>query len=204
MNRTLIKRVRCMLSETKLSKIFWVRHFTRSTVTLNTEVPDKIWFDKNVVYDHLRVFGCKAFVHIQVGYEETRQCIFIGYDQNEYGYRLYDPVEKKLVRSRDMQFMEDQIIEDIDKIKKTTPEKDNSLPEIDLVMMLIHDLDIAENNVQNGEQHNNVGDQQLRNGFDVPLDDDAKEEQEMSQNENLGNAPEPPLVQLRMSNRERQ
>ncbi|RDX92485.1 hypothetical protein CR513_25390, partial [Mucuna pruriens] len=29
---------------------------------------------------------------------KTRQCIFIGYGQDKYGYRLYDIVEKKLVR----------------------------------------------------------------------------------------------------------
>ncbi|RDX71206.1 hypothetical protein CR513_49478, partial [Mucuna pruriens] len=98
---------------------------------------------------------------------KTRQCIFIGYGHDEYGYRMYDPIEKKLVRSRDMQFMEDQTIEDIDK---------------------------------NGEQHN-YGDQLLEDGFDVPLDDDAEEEQEMSQDENLGDALEPPPVQLRRSNR---
>ncbi|RDX92474.1 hypothetical protein CR513_25376, partial [Mucuna pruriens] len=33
-------------------------------VALNIEVPNKIWFGKDVKYDHLRVFGCKAFVHV--------------------------------------------------------------------------------------------------------------------------------------------
>ena len=33
-------------------------------VAWNSEVPNKIWFDKNVKYDHLRVFGCKAFAHV--------------------------------------------------------------------------------------------------------------------------------------------
>ncbi|RDX63641.1 hypothetical protein CR513_57905, partial [Mucuna pruriens] len=101
---------------------------------------------------------------------KTRQCIFIGYGHDEYGYRMYDPVEKKLVRSRDVQFMEDQTIKDI---------------------------------VQNGEQHN-YDDQLLGDGFDVPLDDDVEEEQEMSQDENLGDAPELPPVQLRRSNRQKQ
>ena len=30
---------------------------------------------------------------------KTRACVFIGYDQDELGYRFYDPVQKKLVRS---------------------------------------------------------------------------------------------------------
>ncbi|RDX68445.1 hypothetical protein CR513_52569, partial [Mucuna pruriens] len=85
--------------------------------------------------------------------------------------------------------------------KGPSGEKDNSLSEIDPVQMPVHDLDATHNNVQNGEQHNYVGDQQLGDGFDVPLDDDAEEKQEMSQDENMGDAPEPPLVQLKRSNR---
>jgi len=42
----------------------------------------------------------------------------IGYDHDEFGYRFYDLVEKKLVRSRDVIFVEDQTIEDIGKIEK--------------------------------------------------------------------------------------
>ena len=195
-----------MLSEAKLPKHFWGEALYTAvhvinlspTVALNTEVPDKIWFDKDVRYDHLQVFGCKAFVHVPKDERskldvKTRQCIFIGYGQDEYGYRLYDPVEKKLVRSRDVEFMEDQTIEDIDKMEKTTSEKDSKLSDIDPIRMPIHDLDNAENNVQNDEQHDYVGDQQLGDDLDVPVDD-AEEEHDMSQDENLGDAPEPSQV----------
>ncbi|RDY00420.1 hypothetical protein CR513_16399, partial [Mucuna pruriens] len=150
MNRKLIERVMCMLSEARLPKHFWGEALYTAVhvinlspaISLNTEVVDKIWFDKDVKYDHLRVFSCKTFVHVPKD-ERSKQCIFIGYGHDEYGYKMYDPIEKKLVKSRDVQFMEDQTIEDIDK---------------------------------NGEQHNYVGDQQLGNGFDVPLDDDFEEE----------------------------
>nr|XP_012574906.1 uncharacterized protein LOC105852768 [Cicer arietinum] len=72
MNWTLVERVRCMLSEAKLPKHYWgealytTMHFINltPTVILNSEVPNKVWFGKNVKYDHLRVFGCKAFVHV--------------------------------------------------------------------------------------------------------------------------------------------
>ncbi|RDX85562.1 hypothetical protein CR513_33229, partial [Mucuna pruriens] len=145
----------------ELSTPRWGSRSLGRAVALYTEVPNKIWFGKDVKYDHLRVFGCK--------------CIFIGYGHDEYGYKMYDFVEKKLVRSNDVQFMEDQAIEDIDKVKKSTLEKDNSLSEIDPVRMHVHDLDIADNNVQNGEQHN-YGDQQLGDGFGIPLDNDIEEE----------------------------
>ena len=77
------------------------------TVSLDSEVSNKIWFGKNVNYDHLHVFGCKAFVHIPRDERskldaKTRQCIFIGYGKDEFGYKFYDHVEKKLVRSRNV------------------------------------------------------------------------------------------------------
>ncbi|RDX70373.1 hypothetical protein CR513_50385, partial [Mucuna pruriens] len=54
-----------------------------------------------------RQSGKKAFVHVPKDERskldmKTRQCIFIGYDQDEYGYKLYDLVEKKIFRSHDM------------------------------------------------------------------------------------------------------
>ena len=81
-----------MLSEAKLPKHFWgealivVVHVINLSlvVALNTKVADTIWFGKNVIYDHLRVFGCRAFVHVPNDErskldKKTRQCIFIGY-----------------------------------------------------------------------------------------------------------------------------
>ena len=205
-----------MLSEAKLPKHFWDEALyiavhvinLSSAVALNGEVSDKIWFGKNVRYDHLRVFGRKAYVHVPKDERskldaKTRQCIFIGYGQNEFGYKFFDPVEKKIVRSRDVKFMEDQTIEDINKIEKTTSEIDNRLFNVDPVRMPLHDLDTIENNVQNDEQHDNVDDQQLGNDFGVPIDD-VEEEHGKSQDEDLGDALEPPQVQIRRSNRQRE
>ena len=61
-----------MLSEAKLPKHFWGEALYNAmhvinlspAVALNAEVSDKVWFGKNVKYDHLRVFGCKAYVHV--------------------------------------------------------------------------------------------------------------------------------------------
>jgi len=146
MNKTVIKRVRCMLSEAELPKHFWgealyiVVHVINLSlaVALNGEVPDKIWFVKNVRYVHLPVFGCKAYEHVPKDERskldmKTRQFIFVGYGQDEFGYKFFDPVEKKAVRSRDVKCMEDQTIEDIDKIEKTTSEIDNRLSNVDSV-----------------------------------------------------------------------
>ena len=105
-------------------------------------MPNKIWFGKNVKYDHLRVFGYKAFVHVPKDERskldaKSRQCIFISYGENEFGYRFYDPLEKKLVKSCDVKFMEDQTIEDIDKVKYT-PKEDNGVADFEPVEPPIH------------------------------------------------------------------
>ncbi len=163
------------------------------TASLNAEVPDKILFGKKAKYDHLRVFGYKAFV--QVPNDErskldakTRQCIFLGYGEDEFGYRLYDLVEKKCVRSRDVKCMEDQTIDDIDNMEKTTPDKDSRFCNSDPVRTPVHNLDVDENNAHNENQ-------QLGDVLDVPIDE-FEEEHELPQDENLGDDPEPPQAQV--------
>nr|KYP34396.1 Retrovirus-related Pol polyprotein from transposon TNT 1-94 [Cajanus cajan] len=112
MNRTLVERVRCMLSEAKLPKHFWGEALLATVhvinlspaVALSTKVLDKIWFGKNVSYDYLSVFGCKAFAHVPKDERskldtKTRQCIFISYGQDEFGYRLYDSVKRSLLEA---------------------------------------------------------------------------------------------------------
>jgi len=60
-----------------------------------------MWYKKDVSYSHLRVFGCKAFVHEPKDEKskldaKTIKCIFIGYGHDEFGYRFYDPLKISL------------------------------------------------------------------------------------------------------------
>ncbi|KAD4180550.1 hypothetical protein E3N88_29141 [Mikania micrantha] len=78
----------------------------------------------------------RSFVHIPKDERskldvKTRPFIFLGYGQDEFGYRLYDPVLKKLVRSRDV-FMEDQTLKDIKKVQ-AVPQYSDDLIELDPV-----------------------------------------------------------------------
>ncbi|KAM2683111.1 hypothetical protein EV1_044763 [Malus domestica] len=128
MNRTIMEKVRCMLRTAKLSKQFWgeaVRTacylINRSpSVPLGLDVPERVWAGNDVSYSHLKVFGCKAFVHVpkeqrsKLDYKAT-PCIFLGYGGEDFGYRLWDPYQKKFIRSRDVVFYEDQTIGDSDK-----------------------------------------------------------------------------------------
>ena len=90
------------------------------SVPLEHDVPQRVWTGKDVFYDYLRVFGCRAFVHVPRDERskldsKTRQCIFIGYGHEEFGYRFWDPVVKKVIKSRDAVFFEDQTTADFEK-----------------------------------------------------------------------------------------
>ena len=51
---------------------------------------------------------------------KTCPCIFLGYGDNEFGYRLWNLEEKKVIRSRDIVFMEEKTIADWESEKRTT------------------------------------------------------------------------------------
>ena len=44
--------------------------------------------------------------------QKSRPCIFLGYGDDEFGYRLWNLAEKKVIRSRDIVFMEEMTIAD--------------------------------------------------------------------------------------------
>ena len=50
---------------------------------------------------------------------KTLSCIFLGYGNGEFGFRLWDPIKRKIVRSRDVAFYEEQFYGDVDKTEKS-------------------------------------------------------------------------------------
>ncbi|GJX38415.1 putative RNA-directed DNA polymerase [Tanacetum coccineum] len=108
MNRTLVERVRCLLSHAGLPASFWGE-------ALNTV----------------------AFMHIPKDERskldvKTKPCTFLGYGQDEFGYRLYDPVQKRLVRSQDVVFEEDQTLKDVENAERETiPQYNDDLIDLD-------------------------------------------------------------------------
>lgn len=93
-----------------------------TSVPLNGDVAKRVWIEKDVSYKHLRVFGCKVFVHVPKDEgskldNKAKQCIFLGYANDKFGYMLWDPIDKKTIRSRDVVFLEYQTIEDFKKVE---------------------------------------------------------------------------------------
>ena len=72
MNITIEEMIRCILSHSKLHNFFWGEAMRTSidlinlspSVPLKGDVHERVWTEKDVSYDHLRVFGCREFVHI--------------------------------------------------------------------------------------------------------------------------------------------
>ena len=101
MNRTICDRIRCMLSHVKLLKSFWGEAMRIVTDLINLsllyplegDIPKRVWTRKFVSFEHLRVFGCRAFIHVPRDKRskldnKTKQCIFLGYSNEDFGYRL--------------------------------------------------------------------------------------------------------------------
>ncbi|CAH9088439.1 unnamed protein product [Cuscuta epithymum] len=119
MNRTIVEKVRCMLKMSDLPKSFWaeavntaVYLINRSpSIPLGLDIPERAWKGCDPTYSHPRVFGCKAYMHVPKDQRlkldsKTTPCVFVGYGDEEYGFRLYDPEKQKVVRSRDVVFFE--------------------------------------------------------------------------------------------------
>ena len=65
------------------------------------------------IVEQLRVFGCVAYAHVP---KEKRKklddkgvkCIFTRYSPKSKAYRLYDPLNNKMILSRDVEFLKNQ------------------------------------------------------------------------------------------------
>ena len=71
MNRTLLERVRCMLLEGGVSKMFWGEVVNMAAYHLNRCLPlaldfktlEEVWTSHPPKFNNLRVFGCVAYAH---------------------------------------------------------------------------------------------------------------------------------------------
>ena len=121
MNRTLLEKVRCMLSNAGLGKEFWAEAVTYACHLINRlpstaiggRIPLEVWSGKPVTdYDSLHVFGCSAYYHVKESKLDprARKAIFVGMSSGVKGYRLLYPNSKKIIFSRDVTFDESSML----------------------------------------------------------------------------------------------
>jgi hypothetical protein len=81
------------------------------SVKLNNRSPLEILYQRKINLVHLRVFGCVAFVKIKrkskLDFISTK-AIFLGYSSVTKGYKCYDPIQKNVFISRDVNFFENE------------------------------------------------------------------------------------------------
>ena len=120
LNRTIMDNVRALLYHANLPLSLWgeavstvVYLRNRSPTSCLDVTPYQKLFQVKPHVGHLRVFGCCVYVKVP---DEKRQKldakamkgIFVGYPDGSKGYKVYLPDTRRMVRSRDVKFLEDQ------------------------------------------------------------------------------------------------
>lgn len=118
-NRTMMNCVRSMLSEKGIPKPFWPEAVKWAiyvlnrcpTVALKDTTPEEVWSGAKPLVEHLRVFGCVCHIHVPDAKRTKLESksisgILLGISDESKGYKVYDPVSKKVVISRDVVFEE--------------------------------------------------------------------------------------------------
>ena len=108
MNHTIVKKVRCMLRVVNMPKSFYCEVVQTTcylinwspSVPLEFDIPERVWTGKDVSYSHLKVFECKAFAYVPKEQRlkldnKATPCIFVGYGDAEFGYKLWDPEKRR-------------------------------------------------------------------------------------------------------------
>jgi hypothetical protein len=81
------------------------------TKSLNGKTPYEAWYGRRPGVRHLRTFGCVAYAKkIGIGMNKLSDRsipgVFLGYESGTKAYRVFDPVNNKLIVSRDVIFDE--------------------------------------------------------------------------------------------------
>ena len=134
LNRTILEKVRSLLSETGLGESFWAEASSTVVYIINRtpsaplgfEIPEQIYTGREPDYSHMKRFGCLVYYHVEQGKLKPRakKGVFMGYPQGVKGYRIWSIEDKKCVVSRDVKFREDVLYKDIGKMSEA--EKDVS------------------------------------------------------------------------------
>ncbi len=121
MNRTLVESARTMIQESGLPLNYWGEALMTAVYVRNicpTRALDKItpyeaWTGNRPKVDHLRVFGCTAYVYEPAELRRKldmpgKKCTFIGYSSNRKAWRFLERKSNVVIESRSAEFNEQQ------------------------------------------------------------------------------------------------
>ncbi|MCI32875.1 retrovirus-related pol polyprotein from transposon tnt 1-94, partial [Trifolium medium] len=111
--------VRCMLNDKNVPKNFWPEAVNWAVHILNRcptfavkdITPEEAWSASKPSVSHFKIFGCIAYVHIPDNLrkkldDKSTVCIYLGISDESKAYKLYDPIKRKIVISKDVKFDE--------------------------------------------------------------------------------------------------
>ncbi|KAE8681618.1 putative ribonuclease H protein [Hibiscus syriacus] len=91
-HRSVNERARCLRLNAGLPKHFWAEAINMACYFINRspraslvgKVAEDVWTGHDVTFDHLRIFGCPAYVHVPADERskldaKLKECIFLGY-----------------------------------------------------------------------------------------------------------------------------
>ncbi|KAL2630872.1 hypothetical protein R1flu_015558 [Riccia fluitans] len=152
LNRTLLEQTRSMLSHSGLPPEFWAEAANTATYLVNLspcsavqlKTPFELWHKQVPDYSRLRVFGCVAYAHTPRKNRtkldpKAKKCYFLGYQQGVKGYRLWDPIDCKLIVNRDVSFNEARSLKEGEKAQAPDTDKGESHPS-GVEGEIIHDI----------------------------------------------------------------
>jgi hypothetical protein len=119
-NRTLVEMSRSMLHAQNFKKSLWAEAVVNAAYTRNrcpsralfSITLEEAWSGRKPCISHMRVFGCIAYAMVP---DEKRgkldakgtKCLFLGYCEGTKAYRLMCVQSKKIIKCKDVEFMED-------------------------------------------------------------------------------------------------
>ena len=171
MNRTLVDKVRCMLSQSGLSKAFWAEALMYASHIINRlpstaidgKTPIEVWSGQPTSdYDRLHIFGCPAYYHVTESKLDLRakKAVFMGFSEGVKAFRLWNPESKKIILSRDVTFDEAVML------KQKTPEKENENPN-SLKQVEFESHEISEEPVQTIDHPEYESDDQVSSEMEI-------------------------------------
>ncbi|KAK2980800.1 hypothetical protein RJ640_029877 [Escallonia rubra] len=82
------------------------------TFAVQNMTPEKAWNGRRPAVDHFRIFGYIAYAHVPDEKmkkldDKSEKCVFLGVSEVSKAYKLFNPLTKKIVTSRDIVFEEE-------------------------------------------------------------------------------------------------
>jgi transposase InsO family protein len=120
-NRTLMNMVRSLLTGKCVPKRFWPEAVVWATYVINRSptlsvkdvTPEEAWSGVKPSVGYFRIFGCLAYAHVPDAQRKkldpkSIKCILLGVSEESKAYKVFDPINKKIIISRDIVFDESQ------------------------------------------------------------------------------------------------